>query len=132
MAERDGRRAEDGGGRVVFEGVRQAVKLTSGRVHLLTRERIHMFLVGSRALSRSRLVGLLWSDADDVPSPWSSVGSDSGTVHYITVLLGDKYKYEYAYFRNASLWAIYTIYTTTRLGVWLQGGRQNVQVHHHM
>jgi hypothetical protein len=54
----------------VSEGVRQAVKLTSGRVHLLTQEITNSHVdVGSR-VSRSLDSGLaLWSDADDLPSP---------------------------------------------------------------
>ena len=62
----DGRRAEDVSGGV-SEGVRQAVKLTSDRVHLLTLEATNSHVdVGSR-VSRSRLGLALWSDADDLP-----------------------------------------------------------------
>jgi hypothetical protein len=49
----------------VSEGVRQAVKLTSGRVHLIRGFKSHVDF-SSRALSASRLSGRglpLWSDA---------------------------------------------------------------------
>lgn len=63
------------------EGVRQAVKLTSDRVHLLTREITNSHVdVGSR-VSRSRLGLACGATPDDLPSPLSpsplsSIGSD--------------------------------------------------------
>ena len=73
--------AEDGV-RGVSEGVRQAVKLTSGRVHLLTRQITNSHVdVGARACLDLDL-GWLVERRRRLAESWSSVGSDQVRVHY--------------------------------------------------